>query len=245
MFNKLELSGSSSHTGFIINYKNKNTMNSESTLDYDKTELNETLTEQDTTKLTKNLFIVTSVMFIFFCLKMLINYFLGWYLIPFWWQCMFIIVLSIIFSILGILRFQNKTFKRISQWHACEHKLIYLLRKHKKVTIESLRKAKKTSIYCGTTPSFCILTLILVYSFFYGVGNPPPENIETTTNVIKLGPFLSILICLCFITISFFINSSIILLMQRIFYLSEPKECQYMETLRVGKLIEEKIKLLS
>lgn len=44
---------------------------------------------------------------------------------------------------------KDKSFPILKQWHACEHKLIYLLETGKKVTLETLKDAPIFSYTCG------------------------------------------------------------------------------------------------
>ena len=53
-------------------------------------------------------------------------------------------------TLLQIFSVRERTTQKQKQWHSCEHKLIFLLRKGGEVTLETLRLASAINIRCGS-----------------------------------------------------------------------------------------------
>lgn len=134
--------------------------------------------------------------------------------------------------ILVVLATEQFFFKKTNQWHACEHKAVNMLLYCDEVTMENLKKESRHHSDCGTTDCeyrFGPAIFLFFCSFHYLV------NFDNARLVFLL--YLIILWSLFTAT-----RGGFAFFLQYCFMTRKPTEEQLKETLRVAKIVREKMK---
>ncbi len=109
----------------------------------------------------------------------------------------------------------------VRRWHACEHKLLFLLRNEQSINLESLKIAPAESKTCGSVPPIIrVVTAVTFLSLFPWVP----------IQFALLITFLVFVVISCFTPVVFFV--------QRQLFLSPPTEAEYNETIKLSKEIK-------
>lgn len=146
---------------------------------------------------------------------------LGWISIAIFFFCDLFFCLNVAVLLL-LFRFVDLEG---TQWHACEHKTINLLRSDKKVSLENLKKAKRVHWDCGTGFS----SLLFVVSL--GVLLLLKNGLLTWLWQEQIAPWYILPFLWGLIGLSFGPS----LLLQYFFTTAEPTEEQLQEALDVAK----------
>ena len=147
-------------------------------------------------------------------------------------------LLAIVFGAVIILRFYPP-YKKIWQWHSCEHKAANLFLKKKSITMRNLKQVSSHLLFCPTNMLsalwlmlFCLLyshPLLTVY-FCHRLGYS-----------VKLATTFSTGIYLVLISIVLF---PCIYCLQKLLFMVRPTEEQYKEALEIAKKIEKRLALI-
>lgn len=168
-----------------------------------------------------------SFFFAFSCLLIIAHFWIikGENLIVNLFSVICLIVVALIISRLGQRVLESLLgYKKIFQWHACEHKVIHLINKNLPITFENLRKMKRISLECGTF----IFTLGCSVAMLFYLAFNQSQIVRYTGQQVFYWIFAILLI----MSVIFFLPS---IIFQYFISTAEPTEEQLEETLRVAK----------